>query len=511
MKGIQELVNVSAKGPIAESMGEQKESADSAKGMSFLETLRNTKEQPKAHTDEEKTKLEQEIVTEGIAMGSVLHANLPQTTSDSPVQGPGSAGSESLSPSQSVSQKANTTMQTAIASGAEQGLLENVKGSERQLVDSLHSGSGMPWSAQWVLGPNLKQEILNPGDAQQAVDPELVRQFLEMQKNISTKSSIKTALPEGVKESTSTLMKGDQRLIQEGGGAVELAAFVAEMEKNSQLNKGTQPRNKREAELVSSAAVLGADDVALGSPVTKVAVPRLISGSEYLTLQQPKIQEGLESTGLKTNFKSPKALMAHSDKSGEFSTQALGEMSPVAVPVFSKVTEAQAGPMKPALRMDMTDPKSDIAQMISTRVGRPGTEEMRIRLAPDHLGELSIKVSTRGSKVSLVVEASNHSAKEMIESSISSLREHLAAQNLSLASVDVAVSKDSGNTNLSSLNFALNDNNSNASTMDSRSGGQGRNGESYSRGFEESERALGKQSASAMKQRIDGGRIDLIA
>lgn len=62
--------------------------------------------------------------------------------------------------------------------------------------------------------------------------------------------------------------------------------------------------------------------------------------------------------------------------------------------------------------------------------------EIRMRLRPDHLGELLIQVSTRGKQVDLKVKASNSEARHILEESISSLRESMRLQNLSLASVD---------------------------------------------------------------------------
>ena len=76
--------------------------------------------------------------------------------------------------------------------------------------------------------------------------------------------------------------------------------------------------------------------------------------------------------------------------------------------------------------------------------------EMRIRLKPDHLGELHMRVSTggkTGSEVGLQIHASDDRAKRILEESMSSLREGLASQNLSLAKVDVQVAPSSNASN----------------------------------------------------------------
>jgi flagellar hook-length control protein FliK len=89
-----------------------------------------------------------------------------------------------------------------------------------------------------------------------------------------------------------------------------------------------------------------------------------------------------------------------------------------------------------------------IAQSIR-QLGNGG--EVRIRLKPDHLGELHLKVMTggkSGSEVGLQIHASDDQAKKILEESLGSLRESLASQNLSLAKVDVQVAQPSSSANL---------------------------------------------------------------
>ncbi len=70
-----------------------------------------------------------------------------------------------------------------------------------------------------------------------------------------------------------------------------------------------------------------------------------------------------------------------------------------------------------------------------------GGGEMRVRLKPDHLGELNIRVTTHGNDVGLRIQASDEHAKKIIEESMTHLKDSLAEQNLSLARVDVVVGK----------------------------------------------------------------------
>ncbi|MCM2277235.1 MAG: flagellar hook-length control protein FliK [Oligoflexia bacterium] len=66
-----------------------------------------------------------------------------------------------------------------------------------------------------------------------------------------------------------------------------------------------------------------------------------------------------------------------------------------------------------------------------------GGGEMRVRLNPDHLGELHVRVVTQGNNVGLTIHASDEKARKIIEESLSHLKESLATQKLSLGQVDV--------------------------------------------------------------------------
>jgi flagellar hook-length control protein FliK len=75
--------------------------------------------------------------------------------------------------------------------------------------------------------------------------------------------------------------------------------------------------------------------------------------------------------------------------------------------------------------------------------------EMRIRLKPDHLGELHVKVVTSGrggAEVGLQIQASDERAKKILEESVGSLKEGLAAHHLSLSKLDVQIVPPSSQT-----------------------------------------------------------------
>src|SRR5262249_43163565 len=68
-----------------------------------------------------------------------------------------------------------------------------------------------------------------------------------------------------------------------------------------------------------------------------------------------------------------------------------------------------------------------------------GGGEIRLRLKPDNLGELHVRVVTQGNDVGLRIQASSERAKRVLEESISHLRDSLASQRLNLGAVDFTV------------------------------------------------------------------------
>ena len=73
-----------------------------------------------------------------------------------------------------------------------------------------------------------------------------------------------------------------------------------------------------------------------------------------------------------------------------------------------------------------------------------GGGTVHIRLKPEHLGELSLRVVMDGSRVGLKIQASDEKAKKILEDSMDFLRESLSNQSLVLGQVDLTVASSSG-------------------------------------------------------------------
>lgn len=68
-----------------------------------------------------------------------------------------------------------------------------------------------------------------------------------------------------------------------------------------------------------------------------------------------------------------------------------------------------------------------------------GGGEIRVRLNPENLGELHVRVVTDGKQVGLQIQASDEKAKKILEVSMSDLRESLSRQHLNLGSIELTV------------------------------------------------------------------------
>jgi len=110
----------------------------------------------------------------------------------------------------------------------------------------------------------------------------------------------------------------------------------------------------------------------------------------------------------------------------------------VATPAATSVVQGQVipgGGMRD--RLDTESVRRLGGEIESMRL--TGGGEIRIRLKPENLGELHIRVTEHGGQVGLEIRASDENSKRIIEESLSSLKESLAQSQVSLGKLDVAV------------------------------------------------------------------------
>ena len=140
---------------------------------------------------------------------------------------------------------------------------------------------------------------------------------------------------------------------------------------------------------------------------------------------------------------------------------------------------------------------------------------MRIRLRPDHLGELRLIVSAHGNRVGIQFQASHEKTKKIIESSLASLKESLSSQNLILSQIDLTLLQASSREASHDLhqNHPQRDLANAFQDMLGQGGNRSQQNQSDSKSFsgisQELEMPKGITAKVLEKQRIPQGRIDV--
>lgn len=155
-----------------------------------------------------------------------------------------------------------------------------------------------------------------------------------------------------------------------------------------------------------------------------------------------------------------------------------------------------------------------------------GGGEMRLRLKPDHLGEIHLKVSAGGkvgNEIGLQIQASDERAKKILEESIGSLKEGLAGQNLSLAKLDIQISQPGSSSSASNSFSQQQDGQFNSQLSQQQDSAQGGNRQSErgesgrpeglrsGQAKSASQAFAGAARASSARSAGGSGRLDLMA
>ncbi|MCM0605705.1 MAG: flagellar hook-length control protein FliK [Xanthomonadaceae bacterium] len=106
--------------------------------------------------------------------------------------------------------------------------------------------------------------------------------------------------------------------------------------------------------------------------------------------------------------------------------------------IMGQATSAQVTSGSLGTQRLSSDAVLNIGSQIKNLSASANGGEIRLRLKPDHLGEIFIQVNTLGNYVDLKVRASDAHAKKIIEESLSALKESLSVHNLSLGTIDIA-------------------------------------------------------------------------
>lgn len=94
------------------------------------------------------------------------------------------------------------------------------------------------------------------------------------------------------------------------------------------------------------------------------------------------------------------------------------------------------------IRLNKDDIFEQIVEKVKINIDK--TDEIRIKLKPDFLGEISLKLVTEKGVITAKAYVENYNIKQLIESNLDSLKENMKGLGLNFEALDVSVGKDSG-------------------------------------------------------------------
>lgn len=354
-----------------------------------------------------------------------------------------------------------TSVMLSAESNAKQGL--QAAGAEPRspktqvATASLDTGvaiSGLkPWSKGWVfhgadeLSPETKPLIPSGLDklalTEDSLTPEQMGQLL---KAGDVDPQLRAALEAARRDSAAQAGEG-----AETSAPQATQAFAASQQVSGEM--GVQTR-------IGTAGIAepGARPIKVGGLVEKAdSLPMgQLGGAEYLATLQT-VQAGAGASGQRSGgdaMNPQKGSHAEVQSVGRKQREAQGlEDLRLDTAMASGVTGTTAGATGGGERIEVsanvvqgagaqnrlsTDGLVNVSQGV-LRLASNGGGEIRLRLKPDHLGELHVRVTDRGGQLGLQIHASDERSKRILESSLSHLRESLAGQNLSVGRIDVAL------------------------------------------------------------------------
>lgn len=274
-----------------------------------------------------------------------------------------------------------------------------------------------PWNKNWVFqggdkNPDLKSLLgSEPNRVQMAIDA--------LQQRPSTLADLVGGEERGAVASPALSESLESKLLEGTGfgpGASEI-----------DLNDASEPQAT-----LAQRANPAAQSAAVSPEANLKGGLSLVSGSDFL--QARGILQDSERKEVLGEAEAGAQALASGQRPGSAQASALG------VTAQMGGTAVTGHVVKGAMAQDRLSSESVLGMSNQIlRLNGSGGGEMRVRLKPDGLGELQLRVSTFGNQVGLRIQASDEKAKRILEESLGSLKDALAGQNLALGRVEVNV------------------------------------------------------------------------
>jgi flagellar hook-length control protein FliK len=92
-------------------------------------------------------------------------------------------------------------------------------------------------------------------------------------------------------------------------------------------------------------------------------------------------------------------------------------------------------------RSQVSQPAEQVVQQVRDRFvnheAKPGSEQIVLRLSPEHLGELKVNINLDGQRLKVEIVAENRMVRDSLMQHTDSLKESLSRQNIKMESFEV--------------------------------------------------------------------------
>lgn len=295
---------------------------------------------------------------------------------------------------------------------------------------------------QWLA--NLSPEDLQKLQQQLAENPE----------------ELAALLPRELQELLAKLegVKLDELLAPEGFTALLASLLNADIDFQRVAAIQVQPALTSELRLVADVASVSSEPKPLSSREASVnrTTPLSLTDSKAETNQQPKEQANSRQDKLNELVSNlGKASIASANGSARTGGEALNQLLQAAGMGLSGVQAAGAATQTmgrvaaglSAMPFMMQAAANSNAQALASRISMMNAKNMQVaemRLDPPNLGSVRIQIRIQGEQASVVFQAPNAHARELLEQSLPKLREMMEAEGMVLADAQVSEESFSG-------------------------------------------------------------------
>ncbi len=351
--------------------------------------------------------------------------------------------------------------QLAVNPAGEGGIASRLPETERQAaslgIGGMVSQTGKPWGKDWVFRPGDDQNPnLKPlfGDSPKPTNPlALVAQALAEARGRT--EALTSAQPAVSRKGEAVQASDVQALAAQSVAGQSVQSLNSLLEEGDELDEAPISRLPVAASRQARASSLSGDQFLETLNAARNPREELSRASESLrsapTGNSADVLPFGSLIGVQPRNLSPISEGTRRQAASEAKVDdltAAGALASVqgspqvfATPVDAGTATVTAQVTQGAMAQDRLSSESiqNVAGQIQsfTRSGTGG--EIRIRLKPENLGELHLKIVTQGDQVGLRIQASDERAKKVLEESLGSLREGLASRQLQLTQFDLSV------------------------------------------------------------------------